>query len=447
MSAAPDPADLPLPPGRAGLPLLGELPKLARDAYGFVEDGARRYGPIFRTRVLRQPTVVITGPDANGKFIDETDVQRSHAMPPHVEALFGGRDLLPLLDGPAHHLRKHFVMAAFTREALAAYLPTLEGLVRASIDRWAQAGEQRWLEPLKRLAVEGICTTVIGLPPGPVVDRLIAEYDRVTAGFTALPLPLPGSTYRRARRALDRIVAIYADTVRDRMERPREDGLSRMLAARGPDGERLSVDHAARELHHVVIAGLIVWAWFMAAGLELDRHPELRTQLRAELDAAAGTPLSLEKLDALPLLGRVTMEVQRLSPVVQVFFGKARRTFAFAGHRVPAGWMVLWGIRSSHIRPELYPDPLRFDPDRFLPARAEHQRHPLAFVPNGAGDPHQGHKCAGYQFAPYFLRLFLHQLVRTADWRFAPGQDLNLNWSQVPPGPRDGARVVITPRG
>ena len=140
------------------------------------------------------------------------------------------------------------------------------------------------------------------------------------------------------------------------------------------------------------------------------------------------------------------MEVQRLSPVVQVFFGKARRTFAFAGHRVPEGWMVLWGIRSSHIRPELYPEPLRFDPDRFLPERAEHRAHPLAFVPNGAGDAHRGHKCAGYKYAPCFLRVFLVELLRAAAWKFVPGQDLDLVWSQIPPGPRDGARVVLTRR-
>jgi len=185
------PSELPLPPGRTGLPLLGEAPRLMKDAYGFVEAGARRYGPIFRTSFLGKPTAIITGPDANGKFIDAEDVQRAGAMPPHVEALFGGNDLLPLLDGEPHRLRKHFIMAAFSHEALASYLPTLQQLVRAAIERWIQTGELRWLEELKRLAVEGICTTVIGLAPGPAIDRVIAEYDRVTAGFTARPLPSP----------------------------------------------------------------------------------------------------------------------------------------------------------------------------------------------------------------------------------------------------------------
>ena len=72
--------------------------------------------------------------------------------------------------------------------------------------------------------------------------------------------------------------------------------------------------------------------------------------------------------------------------------------------------MVLWGHRSSHTWPEVYPDPERFDPDRFAPERAEHARHPQAYVPNGAGDAHRGHKCAGFEFAPYLLGLLAGRL-------------------------------------
>src|SRR5881392_318025 len=125
--------ELPLPPGRSGLPLVGELPLMLRDAYGFVEERARRHGPVFRTRILGRPTAVITGPDASGKFIDEDDIQRGDAMPAHVEALFGGRGVLPLLDGEAHRARKRVIMAAFSREALASYLPGLQRLVTATL--------------------------------------------------------------------------------------------------------------------------------------------------------------------------------------------------------------------------------------------------------------------------------------------------------------------------
>jgi cytochrome P450 len=441
--------ELPIPPGRFGLPFIGEMPLILKDAYGFVEERARRYGPIFRTRMLGHPTAVITGPDANGKFIDADDVQRADAMPGHVQALFGGSGVLPLLDGEAHRTRKHFMMSAFTREAMIGYLPQLQRLVVESLAGWAAAGELRWLEPLERLAVEAITGPVMGISPGPTVDALVADYGRVLRGFTALPLPLPWSTYRRARRALERILAVYAATIRDHLASPRPDGLSRILAARapGPEPHALSPDDCKRELHHIVIAGVIVWAWLMAAAVELDRHPAVRDRLAEEIArlAPAG-PLTLEQLEAMPYLGLVTMEIRRLTPVVQVFFGRARRTFTFAGHRVPQGWMVLWGIRSSHIWPALYPDPLRFDPERFTPGRAEHLRHPLAFVPNGAGDVHRGHKCVGYEYAPALLQTFLVELVRGYHWSFPDDQDRSINYGRVPAAPRDGLRVRLVRR-
>jgi cytochrome P450 len=436
-------SDEPLPPGRLGLPWVGELPLLLRDGYGWVEERARRHGPIFRTRILGRPTAVITGPDASGKFIDDEDIQRAGAMPSHVEALFGGRGVLPLLDGPAHRARKRVIMAAFTREAVASYLPGIERLVRATLGSWADAGEVRWPAPLKRLAVEAIAATVIGLP-GSELDGVMADYERVLAGFSGLPIPLPFTAYQRARRALRRILTVFEGVTRDHLTGGGDDGLSRMLAARRGD-DSPTVEVIARELHHVVVAGLIVWAWLMSAAVELDRAPAVRDRLRDEVLRLPAGPLTLEGLAALPTLRQVSMEVRRLTPVVSVFFGRARRTFRFAGHRVPEGWMVLWGIRSSHIRPEVYSDPLRFDPDRFAEPRAEHHRHPSAFVPNGAGDALAGHKCAGYELAPLVLELFLVELVRGFDWSF-PDPGWTLDYGQVPPAPRDGLRVRLTRR-
>jgi cytochrome P450 len=146
----------------------------------------------------------------------------------------------------------------------------------------------------------------------------------------------------------------------------------------------------------------------------------------------------------MPYLEQVASEVRRLSPVVHVFFGKAREAIEFAGHTIPAGWTIFWGIRSSHLKPEIYPDPECFDPERFSSARAESQRHPHAFAPNGAGGP-MGHKCAGYELAPLMLKVFAVELLRGHDWQLSSPQDLDLAWNQVPPMPKDGLRVRVTP--
>jgi retinoid hydroxylase len=434
----------PLPPGKTGLPFLGEVNEFLKDGFAFVEERVRKYGPIFKTRILGRPTAVVVGPDAAGVFIDQSKVQRSGAMLPHIQTLFGG-NALPVLDGEEHRERKAFIMAAFTREALAAYLPEIQRQVAAALARWAAQPEIRGLDELKRLSLEVICTTILGLTPGPTLDAVAKDYEIFNRGFSALPIGLPGTTFTHAKQALDRILAVYEKNVREHLATARNDGLGRILSARSPrDGRSITVDEAKRELHHIVVAGLIVWAWLVTALQELDRHPEVREKLRAEVAALPAT-LTPGAFASAPYLAQVAMEIRRVSPVVHVFFGKARDVIEFAGHTIPRGWMVLFGIRSSHLRPEIYPQPEAFDPERFSPARHEQDRHPHAFVPNGAGDAHTGHKCAGYEYAPLFLQVFLVELLRGGyAWTFSPGQDLSLDYARIPPSPRDGLRMHVT---
>ncbi len=431
----------PLPPGETGLPLLGHTLPFLKNPFGFVEEGAKRHGTVFRTSILGRPTAVITGPDAAGLFNDEARVQRADSMPSHIETLFAGK-CLPLLDGEAHRARKRFVNAAFTRDAIASYVPVMQRIVDAHVDRWTAAGDMRWLEAFKQLCIELICGTVFGLEPGPVVDRLVADYEEVGGGFSGLPIPLPGTAFTKARKALDRILAVFDENIRDHQARPRDDGLSRILAARDAEGRAMPPEDLRKELHHVVVAGLIEWAWMVTTVVELARRSEAKKRLEAEV-ATLPAALTLDAIEALPGLDHTTKEVRRLSPVVPVFFGKAKTDIEFGGRTIPRGWMVLWTHRASHLRPEVYAEPERFDPERFAQPRCEHMRHAHAYAPNGTG-PETGHKCAGYELAPVMLKVFTAQLLRRADYTLASTDDPAYDWKTIPPTPRDGVRVRVT---
>jgi cytochrome P450 len=107
--------------------------------------------------------------------------------------------------------------------------------------------------------------------------------------------------------------------------------------------------------------------------------------------------------------------------------------------------MVLWGLRTTHMDKGVYVNPDAFDPSRFSEERAEHRRHEHAYVPNGAGST-QGHKCAGYEFAPLFLQTFLIELC-AHDVVIAQPQDLSYDWSRIPPEPKEGLRAVVMRKG
>jgi cytochrome P450 len=429
----------PLPPGTSGLPLLGETLTFAKNPFAFIDERLKRHGRVFRSRVLGRDTVVIAGPEAAGTFIDNNVVQREGSMPPHVQEIFGGRSL-PLLDGDVHRGRKSVVIQAFTRAALTSYLPQMQASVERCFDEWSKSGEIRWLNEMKALSIEVICANVFGMQPGAEMDRLRNDYDTLTRGFATLPINLPGTTYRKALQARDRIFEVLHARVNERRKHATEDGLSRILAAAD---STMSDRDIVLELHHIVIAGFIVFAEFGGIVQQLTAHPDVRARLADEIRSKSPAgPVTLESLMSMPYLLQVVNEVKRLCPIIPAVFGKTKEGFEVEGIAVPAGWMVMWAVTPSHVAHGLYSDPEKFDPDRFSPERAEEKRHEHAFAPQGAG-PAMGHRCPGLDYATYFMEMFAIVLLRGYTWELPP-QNFELDYSQTPPIAKDAMRARVT---
>jgi cytochrome P450 len=196
----------------------------------------------------------------------------------------------------------------------------------------------------------------------------------------------------------------------------------------------LSDEEAALELHHIVIAGFIVWAELASIVRQLTLHPDVRDRLAQEVRSSASYA-------SMPYLMQVVNEVKRLCPIVPVVFGKTKAPMAIDDVTVPAGWMVLFALMPSHGTHGVYTSPERFDPDRFSPERAEDKRHEHAFVPQGAGAA-TGHRCPGLDLATFMMAVFTATLLRGYRWELPP-QDFELDWSKTPPEMKDGLRARV----
>jgi len=439
------PAPEKLPPGSSGLPLLGETLPFISDMFGFIRGRTARYGRVFRSNILGHPTAFISGPEVCEQWLDESKIQRADSFPAPVRQLFGGPGILPLMDGAEHRQRKELLMAAFTREALASYLPGLQQIIESALSRWTTGVERPLLPELKLLAVQGISANVFGMKAGPELDRLVADYGVLFKGFTGLPVNLPGFSFHAALQARDRILVQLADQVQRHQAGGFDDGLSRVLSARTADGKGMAPGDATKEMHHVVLAGTIVFAELGAMMVELARHPPVREKLVAEVRAAAPAgPVTPAQLRQMPYLDQVVMEVKRTCPNVPVSFGRARVPIHVGGVTIPAGWNVMMAV-GEHNRNAIFTRPEEFDPDRFGEPRAEQRRHPHAFAPQGAGSLLGGHKCAGYDYSTVFMQLFTVLLARGYTWDVPP-QDLSVNRALVPPELKSGLRVVTRKR-
>lgn len=429
----------PLPPGNRWFPLIGETLAFLASPFDFVERRVRAHGSVFRTHLLGKPTVFLVGGETAAVFSDEKTCLRDGSMPEHVQQLFNGRSL-PLLDGGEHLTRKRQVLAALVPEAFGDYLADMQLLIESTLGGFAGKGAIIAIPELKRLAIAVIAKNMVGLESGPDLDALLESYQTLLGGFTGLPIALPGTAYKKALTARDRIFEILRRAVAEHEKTPHADGLSRMLAHRDENGAAIDAAAAAMELHHVFVAGYIVYAQLASVLVELDRDPKLRAELRAEVvEQAASGSLTLRQIGSMRKLGRVVQEIKRFTPVVPIAFGRARSTFEVGGYTIPGGTMLYWSPFAHNQDEKVFESPRTFDPERYTDARAEHGKHPFAFAPQGMG-PSTGHKCAGVDYSTLFLQVFTAIVLRDFSYSLSE-QDLTLDMSLIPPEPKSGLSV------
>ncbi len=431
-----------LPPGTSGLPLLGETLSFLKNPYAFVSDRVKKHGPIFRTSLLGKDTAVIVGAEAAAAFIDGARVLREGSQPDNIYRLFAGPSL-PHLDGAAHRERKALVLAAFSQTALEHYLPAIEARSRRSLASWTAQDEVPLLDALKRISVEAVAEDMMGITDVARIESLLRYYEATGAAFTSLPVAFPGTAYARGLKAVDAILAVFDEIIGEHRARPSSDGLSRVLAFTTPEGTKITDDQAKRELHHLIIAGRVVYAHLGGMVVHLAAHPEIRKRAAEEVARVAPSgALTLPILGQLSYLTQVLLEVKRTSPVVPGMFAIAKEDIELYGHVIPKGWKIMFGLYQSHQLEDAYPEPGRFDPERFGPERREDARSEHAFCPHGPGAPRTSHHCAGTDYATELVMVFTTLLLRDHTWEL-PEQNLDFDWSNLTPDPRGGLRVRI----
>jgi cytochrome P450 len=203
---------------------------------------------------------------------------------------------------------------------------------------------------LKTLAIESLSGAIFGLESGEELTRLLNDNAIHAKAFVALPISLPGTPYAKGLRARDRILALLEGIVRRHVNSPPTppDGLSRILSSAKEAGTPLDSITAAREMHHFLLAGMIVYAELAATLRALHEHPEVRERLHAEVLANAPSgPIGPAQLRAMPYLMQVVDEVKRTCPNVPMSFGRAKRAIDVAGYTIPQGHLVMMAVYAS----------------------------------------------------------------------------------------------------
>ena len=436
----------PLPPGRSGLPLVGETLQFLRNP-DFVAQRTAEYGPIFRTHLLGRPAVIMSGPEASRFLLHEGMAHFSwgEGWPQNFRVLLG-RSLF-LMDGEEHKRNRKLLTPAFHGRALEGYASTINDITHKYLQQWTAQKRFPWFIEFKKMTFEIASTLLIGSQPGAENDQLSQYFTDLTNGLFAVPLNLPWTTYGKAIRARDALLAFVEAQIKQRQQQdpaqigPRPDALTLLVHTRDEDGKMLDLEEIKAQAILLLFAGHeTTTSMLTSACMYLAQYPAVWAEARAEQEAIQPSdPPSMEDVRRMVYLDQILKEIERLEPPVRGGFRGVVKPFEFNGYHVPAGWMVQYNIHQTHQNDELYPAPAQFDPQRF--ADEAPRPNPFGLIGFGGGP----RICIGKSFALLEIKMVLSHLLRHYTWQLEPGQDLTM--LRIPTNrPKDDLRVVFEPR-
>ncbi|MBW4526228.1 MAG: cytochrome P450 [Phormidium tanganyikae FI6-MK23] len=403
-----------LPPRSFGLPLIGETLQFILDPQ-FVEKRYRKYGSVFKTRVLGKPAVFMVGSEAV-EFLLSTGFENfswRDGYPETFQKLLG-RSLF-VQEGEEHRRNRRLIMPAFHGAALARYFETMNKLINKYLLKWEQKRDFKWFEEFKQLTFEIASQIFLGIDSSDEAKRFSDLFATLTDGFFSFP-SLPGSRFHKSAKARDEILAHLDRVIDQRREHPTDDALSLLIQAEDENGDRLTSEEIRVQALLLLFAGhettTAMLTWLV---LELARHPEVLELARSEQKEFDRT-ITLDQLTKMPYLDQVLNEVERLHPPVAGGFRGVIKPFEFAGYHVPQGWMAQYSILFTHRLPELYPNPEEFNVDRWKDTKQK----PFSLIGFGGGS----RICIGLAFAKLEMKLIAAHLLRNYAWDLLPNQSL-----------------------
>lgn len=422
------PTVAPLPPMMQGLPVLGSALDLAQDVLTCMIKGYRRYGPIFRMRALNETYTVIAGTEANLFFSREQGQHlRSKEFWTGIDQQMEADITLISSDGPVHAELRQISKRGYSRSLYEANLPEVVEITRRKLEEWP-IGESRSVVPwVQSVVVEQLGQVIVGTAPGDygkdiynfIRTALLVLITRQRPGFL-LQLPTYKNARRRSFELAERIVAWH------KANPPvgREPNLVDDALAAVREGRVLSDRDLVPIALGPYIAGLDTSANTIAFMLyAIFKQPELLQGIQAEATGlfTEGIP-SANGMRQADVLHRTALETLRRYPTTPAVQRNVVEPFEFAGHRVDAGGRLFIATTASHFDEQYFPDPYRFDIDRYQAPRNEH-RTPGAYAPYGMGT----HTCLGAGLAEAQIMLTVACLFNFGQFEMdPPGYNLKI---------------------
>jgi cytochrome P450 len=370
--------------------------------------------------------------DVRHVLVTNQDNYRKAPVPP-VESRIFGQGVLHT-EGEIHHRQRRVLLPFFHGNHVTAYTDLITSQARDRVALWQDGTTVDIGQEMAHLTLSVIWRLLFGqdlrsesdtireaISVGQSLIKL--QYDSLLASVTPLWVPIP--RHRRFTRGFRMIEERIFQFIRERRmaSKPHDDVLSILLRATDTEGRPLSDEEIRDELMTILLAGhettanALTWTWFL-----LSQYRSVRERLTRELTEVLGDRLpDAADLPRLRYMKMIWDESLRLYPPAWTLHTR----LAHAQDRLPSGavlppgaWVFVspWSL---HRNPRWFPDPHRFDPERFS-EEAQRTRPPFSYIPFGAG----GRRCLGESFAELEGLLILATIAYKVHLRLIDGQTI-----------------------
>ncbi|KAK4393209.1 cytochrome [Sesamum angolense] len=382
-----------LPPGTMGWPVFGETTEFLKQGPGFMKNQRSRFGSFFKSHILGCPTIVSMDPELNRYILVN---EAKGLVPGYPQSMLDilGKCNIAAVHGSAHkHMRGALLALISPTMIKDQLLPKIDDFMRSHLSDWNNK----------------------------IVD--IQEKTKRVLGTLSLPINLPNTNYHRGFQARQHITSLLRKLVEER----RASGENQQDMLGFLVGEENKYKLSDEEMIDLIITILYsgyetVSTTSMMAVKYLHDHPKVLEELRKEHMAIRDRkkpedPIHYDDYKSMRFTRAVIYETSRLATIVNGVLRKTTRDMEINGYLIPKGWRIYVYTREVNYDPCLYPDPLTFNPWRWLDKGLENQHHFLIF---GGGT----RQCPGKELGLAEISTFLHYFVTKYKWEEVGGDKL-----------------------
>lgn len=445
----------PLPPGPK-TPAVWQLIRYSHSPLSFLEGCASRYGDPFTIRLAGYGKfVMLASPGAvKDVFRGDPHILHSGEGNEFLSATVGKNSVLVLDDEP-HARQRRVLLPPLRGERMRSFFDAMQAATLDAVRAWPVGRTLAMIEPMQEITLRVMLQVVLGLESGEQLAefagrvRRVLELGRGRHGLILIKV-LPVSLLQRTRwlpfyrRMHDLDEALFAFIEKRRREPAAERGenvLTDLLAASHEDGKPLDDQEIRDALVTLIFAGhdttSVALAWVLE---QIVPRADVVARITDELRrTTGGAPPRADQLNQLEFLDAAIREGLRVRTIMPFVVRLTKGVFTAGGREYPPGVVLCPCSHLVHRREDLYPDPEKFRPDRFLERHyASHE-----WFPFGGGS----RMCLGMAFALYEMKVVLSTLFATVSLARPPGSRSAQVRRGLALAPDDGARMKVVERG